>query len=225
MIAAAVQKTTPWWQTLSFSWFDVVVVLTIAFGFWRGRKHGMSREALPTALWLVLVIGGGFGCRLLGDLVQPTGYIRQIFGTSANERTMSYVLSYLVITFVCLIIYSQLTKVFREKVSGSNAFGNGEYYLGTVSGMIRYACILIFILAFLNAPYYSAADIAAQKAYNNRWYGGGMKDYSGDFIPSVSEIQSSVFKDSMIGQAIKSNLSALLIESSSTTKLPVKKKS
>src|SRR5712675_91608 len=97
MIAAAVQKTTPWWQNLSFNWFDVAIVLVLAFGFWRGRKRGMSREALPTAFWLIAVIGAGFGNALLGDLLQSTGYVHKIFGTSLNERTVAYVLSYLVI--------------------------------------------------------------------------------------------------------------------------------
>ena len=213
MIAAAVQKSASWWQNLSFNWFDVAILLVLVFGFWRGRKRGMSREALPTAFWIVAVTAAGFGYQPLGDLVQSTGYIKKIFGNDVNERTMAYVICYLFIFMVAFTIYSMLAKVFREKVSGSNAFGSGEYYLGIISGMIRYACITIFFLALLNAPYYSLADIMAKKAYNNRWYGGGLKDYSGDYFPSVSEIQQSVFKTSMSGPAIQSNLGALLIQS------------
>src|SRR5882724_5249151 len=130
MIAAAVQKTTPWWQNLSFNWFDVAIVLVLVFGFWRGRKRGMSREALPTGFWLLAVIGAGFGHPLLGDLVQSTGYVRRLFGTSLNERTAAYVICYLFIIAVVFTIYSFAAKFFREKVSGSNAFGSGEYYLG-----------------------------------------------------------------------------------------------
>jgi hypothetical protein len=115
-------------------------------------------------------------------------------------------------------IYSFLAKYFREKVSGSNTFGSGEYYLGIISGMIRYACITIFFLALLNAPYYSQGELAAQKAYNNRWFGGGMKDYSGEFFPSVAEVQQSIFVNSLIGPAIHNNLSTLLVESASSTK-------
>ncbi|HSY18248.1 MAG TPA: CvpA family protein, partial [Candidatus Acidoferrales bacterium] len=158
MIAAAVQKTTPWWQNLSFNWFDVAIVLVLAFGFWRGRKRGMSREALPTAFWLIAVTGAGFCCQMLGDLLQSTGYVHKIIGNSVNERTTAYVISYLVIVAVVFTLYSFAAKFFREKVSGSNAFGSGEYYLGIISGMIRYACIVIFFLALLNAPYYSDAD-------------------------------------------------------------------
>jgi len=222
MIAAAVYKTTPWWQSLfSFGWFDVALVLVLAFGFWRGRKRGMSREALPTAMWLLAVIGGGFGCQPLGDLLVQTGYVKKIFGGTFVESTAAYVTCYLFIGLLALILNSILKKVFREKLSGSNAFGSGEYYLGTISGMIRYACIILFALALLNAPYYSAADIAAKKAYNARWYGGGLNGYSGDFIPSLDEVQASVFQNSLLGPAIKNYFSAVLINGSALQKKPV----
>lgn len=213
MIAAAVQNTTSWWQSLSLNWFDVTIVLILAFGFWRGRRRGMSREVLPTGFWLTAVIGAGLGYQPLGDLLLSTGYVKQIFGLGANERTIAYVICYLAIVLAAVVIFSLLKKIFKEKVSGSNAFGSGEYYLGMISGMIRYACIAIFFLALLNAPYYSAADIQAQKDYNNRWYGGGMKDYSGDFIPSIAEVQAGVFRNSLSGPIIKNNLGALLIQS------------
>ena len=144
MIAATVQKTTPWWQNLSFNWFDVVLVAVLAFGFWRGRKRGMSREALPTLMWLAAVIGAGLGCEALGEIVQKTGYVKQIVGKSFNDRTVSFMVSYLAICMGVMIVYSFLAKIFREKVSGSNAFGGGEYYLGIISGIIRYACITLF---------------------------------------------------------------------------------
>ena len=47
MFAAVIQKTTPWWQHFAFNWFDVALVLVLAFGFWRGRKRGMTKELLP----------------------------------------------------------------------------------------------------------------------------------------------------------------------------------
>ena len=71
--------------------------------------------------------------------------------------------------------------------------------------------MVLVALALLNGPYYTLADIAGAKAYNNRWYGGGLKDYNGDFIPSVDEVQASVFKESLLGPLIKDNLSVLLI--------------
>lgn len=211
MIAAAVTKTSPWWQNLSFSWFDVALIAILAFGYWRGRKRGMSREALPTAAWLVAIVAAGFGHLPLGEWLQQTGYVSQIFGKTFNQRTVAFVICYLAICALVLMIYLPLATKFREKTSGSNAFGGGEYYLGMISGIIRYACITLFFLALLNAPFYSAAEIAADKAYKNRWFGGGQKDFSGDFIPSIADIQAGVFQKSIAGQAIKNHLGSTLL--------------
>jgi uncharacterized membrane protein required for colicin V production len=218
MIAVTVQKSS-WWHNLSFNWFDIALLAILAFGFWRGRKRGMSREVLPTAMWLVAVIGAGLGCQLLGDPLVKTGYIRQVFGKTFGERTAAYIICYLAICVVALILHSILKKVFKERVSGSNAFGSGEYYLGMIAGVIRYACITIFFLALLNAPVYSPAEIKQDEAYRNRWYGGGLKDYSGDFIPSIPEVQTSVFKKSLVGPFIHDSLGSLLIGDTSQRNL------
>ena len=219
MIAAAVPKTTPWWQNLSFNWFDIALVAVLAFGYWRGRKHGMSREALPASMWLVLVIAAGLGYQILGQCLIQAGLIKKLFDASVSESTAGYLISYLLIAFVVFIVFSFIGKNFREKLSGSNAFGSGEYYLGMAAGTIRYACILLFALSLLNAPFYSAAQIAASEAYKARWYGGGEKGFSGDYLPDLSDVQTSVFKGSLMGPVIKNNLSFLLI----TTTAPLKK--
>ena len=39
-----------------------------------------------------------------------------------------------------------------EKLVTNAVFGNLEYYLGMVAGVVRFACILLFGLALLNAP-------------------------------------------------------------------------
>ncbi|HTB83773.1 MAG TPA: CvpA family protein [Candidatus Sulfotelmatobacter sp.] len=210
MIAATVQKSS-WWHNLSFNWFDIALLAILAFGFWRGRKRGMSREALPTSMWLVAIVGAGFGYHMLGEVLLNTGYVRKIFGSSVGERTTSYIICYVAICIFVLILNSILKKVFKEKVAGSNAFGSGEYYLGMIAGMIRYSCIIIFFLALLNAPVYSSAEIQADQNYRNRWYGGGLKDYSGDFIPTIPEVQTSVFKKSLVGPFIHDGLGCLLI--------------
>ena len=96
--------------------------------------------------------------------------------------------------------------------------------IGIISGVIRYGCITLFFLALLNAPVYTQNEIAAKQAYNNRWYGGGMKDYKGDFIPSMDELQFSVFNASLFGPFIKSWFSLVLIHSipaGGTAKPPV----
>jgi len=211
MFAAAIQKTTPWWQHFAFNWFDVALVFVLAFGFWRGRKRGLTKELLPSLQWLAILLGAGLGHVFLADWLQHMGLVKPVFGKTFNERTAALMTSYLAIMLVIFIVFTLLKRKFNPKLEGSNRFGSSEYYLGIIAGLVRYACMVLVALALLNAPFYTPADIAAAKAYNNRWYGGGLNGYSGDFIPSVDEVQVSVFKQSLIGPLIKDNLSMLLI--------------
>ena len=218
MIAAVTQTK------MFFNTFDVFLVLALAFGFWRGRKHGMTKELIPVSLWLGIVVCAGVGCELLGDMLIQTGYVRAIFQNSMSERTAAYLTGYLLITGLVVLVFSFVKKVVKRKLEGSNVFGGSEYYFGIISGVVRYFCIVLFFLALLNAPVYSQAEIAAQQAYNNRWYGGGMKDFKGDFIPSMNELQVSVFVNSLTGPFIKNWFSLLLVNTippGGTAKPPV----
>jgi len=211
MIAAVTQPAGS--SKLLFNMFDVALVLVLAFGFWRGRKNGMTKELLPFAQWLLIVFAAGLGYELLGDMLIQWGVIKSVFGKSFNEKTAAYISAYLIIAGCVWLIFAFIRKHLKEKLEGSNVFGSGEYYLGIVCGMVRYACMIIFALALLNAPYYSQAEIDARVAYNNRWYGGGLKGFSGDFIPSIDELQAGVFRDSMTGPYIKSGVGVLFINS------------
>jgi len=213
MIAAAIQKTTSWWtaSNIGFNCFDLALVAVLAVGFWRGRKNGMTKEILPAIKWVVLVAACTLGYAWLGGLLIQWGVIKSLFGNTFKEQTAAFVAAYLAIALVVFIIFSYIKKAFREKVDGSNAFGSGEYYLGMFSGTVRYACMLVFFLALLNAPVYTLADVHNRQDFNNRWFGGGLEGYSGDFIPSIDEIQAGVFKNSLLGPPIKNNLSVLLI--------------
>ena len=196
-----------------FNWFDVALVLVLAFGFWRGRKRGMTKEILPTLQWVAILLSAGLGHIALADWLEQQGVVRHVFGSTFNERTAALMSAYLAIFFVIFVVFTGLQRKFNPKLEGSGFFGGNEYYWGVVAGLVRYVCLLLVALALLNAPYYTAADIAAQKAYKNRWYGGGEANFSGDFIPTVYEVQDSVFKQSLLGPLIKQNLSVLLINS------------
>jgi uncharacterized membrane protein required for colicin V production len=223
MFAAIAQKTS-WSDKLSFNWFDLALVGVLAFGYWRGRKNGMTKEIFPVLKWICIIAACTFGYVPAGNWLIQSGTIKSVFGTTFKEQTAAYVSAYLVITVVLFIVFSFIKSGFKEKVSGSNTFGSGEYYLGMLSGMIRYACMTIFFLALLNAPVYSPAEIAARAVYNNQTYGGGLQGYSGDFIPSIDEVQDSVFKKSLLGPQIKNNLSVLLINTSGTNQPPLRQR-
>ena len=225
MFLAAVVKATPWYRNLAFNWFDVAVVAMLAFGYWRGRKRGMSRECLPVLFWIVVVVAGAAGYQLIGDQLMNGSWVKTIFGKNFRDQTPVLIGSYLFIALIVYIFFAMLSRAFKAKLEGSNAFGGSEYYLGMVSGVIRYLCILFFFLAMLNAPYYSPAEIAASKLYKLNTYaaGGGIKGMegdTGDFIPDLCEVQTSVFKSSMTGPFIKNNMGYALIQTVTPGKKP-----
>lgn len=207
MIAAITQSK------MLFNWFDVILVAVLLFGFWRGRKHGMTKEFVPLFRWLFIVIAGGFGYMPLGKLLIQAGVIRTLFGRSVSETTAAYITSYLLIAGLVWLVFVYVGRILKKKLEGSNFFASSEYYLGMVAGVLRYGCMVIFALAILHAPYYTPEEVAAQAAYRNRWYGGGMKDFKGDFIPTVDEAQVAVFNESLFGPSISKGLELLLIAS------------
>jgi uncharacterized membrane protein required for colicin V production len=187
---------------LSFNWFDVAVIVILAFGLFRGRKNGMSRELLPAFQWVALVLVCGLGYSPVARIFRNA--------TSLNQLT-SDVLAYLLLASVVWVLTSIPKHKFADRLAVSNFFGASEFYLGMFMGIIRFACILLAGLALLNAPFYTTADIEAHAAYVQRWYGGGMQGYSGDFIPSLQNVQEQVLEKSFIGPCVKKYLRPLLI--------------
>lgn len=194
-----------------FNWFDVALVLALACGFWRGRKNGLSKEIIPFLRWVGIILVAGLCHALLGDLLIHSSVIKSVFGQTFADKATAYVTSYLLIALVVWIVFIYVGRWLKPKLEHSSVFGSGEYYLGVVAGTVRYACMVLFALALLHAPYYTPEEIAARAAYVNRWYGGGLKDFKGDYIPSLSEIQHYVFSESRLGEPIDKHLDVLLI--------------
>jgi uncharacterized membrane protein required for colicin V production len=197
MIAAAVQSANA--NSLGFNWFDIVVFALLLFGVVRGRRNGMTKEFLPVLEWLAVVLVCGLVYSKLAGLAD--GFIRDMF--------WSCVASYLALAAVVFLIFMILKRLFAEKMVKSDFFKSGEYYLGMLSGLVRYACMLMFVLALLNAPVYSAAQVAQQAAYDQKNFGGGL--FAGNYFPHLSQIQASVFEQSFIGPRIKNYAGRLLI--------------
>jgi hypothetical protein len=212
MIAAATQTApsgffdhlSAFLDNLPFGWFDVALVAVLAFGLFRGRKNGMTKEVLPMLQSVATVLVCGLGCETAGQA---------IINLSGLGKLAAYLLGYFILMFAVFLVFILVKKIFMPRLTGSNFFGRAEYYLGMLSGLIRYTCILLVALALLNAPYYTAADIAKTKAYNARWFGGGLQGYSGDYFPTVQSVQESVFKKSLTGPFIKKYLGGLLVNS------------
>ena len=198
MIAATTQTLAL--DKLPINWFDMALLLILAFGLFRGRKNGMTKEVLRVFQWLALVIV----CGLFYETAAQA-----LINIAAWNKPTSYVTGYLILAFLVWLAFVVLKKILVPRLTGSNVFGSGEYYLGMFSGMVRFACMVFFLLALLNAPVYTQAEIQAHQAYVKRWFGGGV--YGGNYIPDMQMVQESVFKKSFAGPYIKDYLGTLMI--------------
>ena len=183
-------------NSVPLSWFDAVVILVLVFGLFRGRKNGMSKEVLPLSEWFAVV----FICGLFYTFAAQ--WIDRLAGTGV---LLGNILGYMLLALVIFLFFTMIKRPLGPRLYGSNLFGNAEYYLGMPSGMVRYACVLLVVLSFLNARHYTPAQIQASNDFQERWYGS-------HFFPDLYTVQDQVFNKSFTGPYIKKYLSVLLME-------------
>lgn len=208
MIAAAgaVQPVS-----LPVNWFDGFFAIVLAAGIFQGRRNGMAKELLPLAQWLCVILICGFTYAVFGEFfVNSLGW----------GKATSYVTAYIVLMLLIVTLFVSLRRKYTERLVNANYFHNSEYYLGMVSGFIRCFCVLIVLMALVNAPVYSEKEIAAHAAYVKKTYGGGL--YGGDYFPDMQEIQEQVFTKSFVGPYAKKFLSVFFIQT--TAAAPAKPK-
>jgi membrane protein required for colicin V production len=208
MIAAALSLL----NSLSVNWFDVVVILMLVFGIYRGRKNGMSKEMIPVLTWVTLFIVCGSYYKIVA---------RTLKNAAGLGDLTSFVLAYIGLAVLVYLIFSLIKNALAKKLETSNLFGNAEFYLGMPAGMVRFACILLTALALLNAKHYTAGEIAAHDAFVNQNFGGDLFA-----VADVHTIQEQVFKKSLTGPLIKKILGPLFIDTAppgGDQKAPVKK--
>jgi hypothetical protein len=179
------------------NWFDLAVVIVIMLGIRQGRKNGMSVELTPMLQWIAIAAIGAVTYRPLGDMLADSCPMQHVF---------CYITVYIIMAIMIKCTFSMLKKLGGGKLTGSDLFGRGEFYLGMAGGAVRFLCILLAALALLNAPYYSAQEIANTKAYQEDMYGS-------TFFPGLSAVQIQIFKESFIGSFLKKDAEFLLIAS------------
>jgi len=183
-------------MNLRLDWFDIAILLVLAWGLQRGRKHGMSTEVMLVLKWITIIVVGAFTYNILGDVIADS---------TVFTRLSAYLMAYIGTALFITVVFLGIKKMAHGKLVGSDVFGSGEYYLGMMAGVVRYACILIFGLALLNAPLYTQSEIAADLKFQNDVYGS-------DFFPKLYNVQADVFKNSFVGPHIQNELGFLLIK-------------
>lgn len=197
--------------SLPVNWFDVFVLLMLLIGYTRGKKNGMSQEALAVLKWIAVMLLPAIAYEPLGEWLAATARLGKL---------TSFLIAYVATAGLVAVIFIVVTGPLGEKLKGSDAFGKSEFYLAKPAGMLRFACIVIVLLALLNARYYSTAEVRAAKKYDQDNYGSS-------FFPHLYAVQDDVFKNSFIGSQVHEHLGFLLIKSTpalSGASAPAKRK-
>jgi uncharacterized membrane protein required for colicin V production len=182
-------------ESLRFGWIDVLVLIALLVGFTRGRKRGMSVELLDVLKWLLVVVVAGHAYGPLGEMLAQTTPFNNLF---------CYVAVYLVIILAFVGLFSWIRPRLGDKLVSADVFGTGEYYLGMVAGAFRYACIILVLLALMNARQYTQQEIQSQNAFQETNFGSIR-------FPTLISFQSAVFERSFTGSMARNYLSTYLI--------------
>ena len=177
------------------SWVDFAAVLVVMVGVMRGRRRGMSEELLDVLKWLIIVL-------LAAYAYEPAGSIMS--AKTPFSRLSCFVAVYVGIILIVHVLFMMIRRQVGDKLVGSDAFGSTEYYLGMAAGGFRYTCVMIVVLALLNARYYSPEEIQSRDAFQERNYGS-------HFFPTMYGFQKEVFERAWVGKLPSRHASFLLI--------------
>jgi uncharacterized membrane protein required for colicin V production len=192
-------------SNLEFSWADLVVVIVLCVGVARGRRRGMSQELLDVLKWLLVVL-------LAGHYYEPLG---SYFAENSVFSLLScYVAAYSLLALSVFLVISIVRRVVGQKIVSSDAFGRGEYYLGMVGGLIRYGCVVLVALAFINARHYSPQELRAQARYQEDNFGSIA-------FPTFGSLREEIVQHSLVGRVTTDYLSAVMIRPTAPNEKPL----
>jgi len=180
----------------SVSWFDFAAVLVVIFGVTRGRKRGMSEELLDVLKWFVVLACAGMFYLPVASVLSES---------SVFSLLSCSIVTYAGIILLVTLFVSFIKRQIGDKLIGSDVFGTGEYYMGMAAGGIRYMCIVLVFMAFLNARLYSNEEIQANAAFQEQNFGSIR-------FPTFAGLQQEVFNKSLIGTTTRTYLSSVLIQ-------------
>ena len=188
-----------WLSHLDANYFDVAVGVALLLGLLRGRKNGMSQELLPMLRWLALVGLAGYFHPQVSQFLRDN--VSNSIGALWGNR-----IGYFSIALAVLLVFAAFDKMFGEKLSGSDAFGKGEFYWGMFAGVVRMACIVVALLALMNSHVVNQAELNAAEAERK-------KNPDDVHFPSYGMIQHAIFFHSLTGRNVRVYLSPILIAS------------
>jgi uncharacterized membrane protein required for colicin V production len=183
-------------DNLPVNLFDLVFLVVLVAGVLQGRKNGMSVELMSVLKWVAVVLG----CALV---YAPVG--TYLANASPFSLLASFMMVYVAAALVILSLFALFKHSLGGKLIGSDVFGRSEYYLGMASGLVRFSCVLLVVLAMLNARYFSPTEVRAMEKFQNDVYGS-------NFFPTWHSAQEVVFEKSLTGPIIRQYFGFLLIQ-------------
>ncbi len=179
---------------LDFGVFDVLLIVAIGLGLWRGKVRGISEELLDFLQWVVLVVAGGFLYGYVGDLLVQAG----------AQRLLANLGGYVIIAVTVVILFGFIRKSVGNKLVDSDCFGSWEYRLGMAAGAGRYFCIYVAFLSLLSARYFDAAAVAAERKFQEKEVGLVL-------VPTWGMAQRMALHDNVAGPYLRQYLSLVLM--------------
>jgi uncharacterized membrane protein required for colicin V production len=179
-----------------FNWVDLLTAVVLFVGILRGRKRGLSEEFLDTIQWVVIVVLAG----LYHSVVA-----RHLSRSSLLAQGVYNVCAYLTIVVTIKLVVAFIKRRIGDKIIGSDVFGRGEYYLGMLAGMVRFACMYCVALSLLHAPYYTEQMLAENEKMQE-------KNFGDIRFPTLGGLQHTFFKESATGWAANKYLATVLIQ-------------
>lgn len=187
-------------SNLSINWFDFVIVLTVLIGVKLGSKRGMSKEFLRFLQWTFIVAAAGILYPALGELISNFGGL---------GPTLANLTAYLLIAGVVKLFFIYLNNRVGEKIESRHIFGSFEYYLGPLAGGVRFACVVLVLLALLHIEKVPEAERQREIKYQ-------IDNYGAVYFPTLGLVNNEIFGKSMAGRWIDQNLNFLLLPPSNT---------
>ncbi|MEO7298901.1 MAG: CvpA family protein [Verrucomicrobiota bacterium] len=191
---------------MHLNYVDFVIMVVLILGIFRGRKRGMSEELLTFVQWLIIILAGAKVYEVTGKLLAE----HAPFSLMACNLAV-----YLAFAILVKLVFSQIQRAVGEKLVGSNFFGESEYYLGMLAAMVRFGCVILMLMAVLNARLITdkeRADTARMQ----------QKNFEGISFPTFGSVQQSVLYESLAGQQVKTHLAFLLIRPSVSENIPLR---
>ena len=122
--------------------FDLVVLIWLAVGLFRGWRNGVSLEVLLLPQWVAAIVVGAVVYPYLGGLI-----IRMTNCSAVEGARWGYVAPAL----VAYAMASRLRHFVGNRLADADMFGKAEFRLGAIFGLLRFACMALVVIALIDA--------------------------------------------------------------------------